>query len=303
MKYDNMDDCFASMENKVRYGLENSDLTKISQTLNSIQGPTLVCGVGGSSVVALFLAKALRERKHLLATFAYPRDLLYMDLSGYESIIAVSYSGNNIGVSALDDLPLKRYLFTGHPREGYENIVYQMAEEISYVSINATIVPMAIILNCLGYDKETILQLLKMETSISSDNTRFEVLYGYETLTAAMQLESSLSESGLASCILHEKYNYCHGRINLTRHNDGDLIFFAMDNELDEMLKEQLPKYYKKIITVPRNDPDDLLNDFCDTILALKFLRNIAIDRHYDISDMKELPDNDVLYLFKGKMK
>ena len=139
MNYDRMDDCFATLNDKIFYALDHSDLNELFQKLDSIQGPTLVCGVGGSSIVAVFLAKVLRERRHMIATFVYPRDLKYMDLSGYENIISVSYSGNNIGVTAMNDTDLNQYLFTGYEKEGVISLVYHMKEEISYVSISATI--------------------------------------------------------------------------------------------------------------------------------------------------------------------
>ena len=67
MNYDKMDDCFTSLKHKVNDALDNSDLKKIAEVLNSINGPTLVCDVGGSSIVATYLAKVLREKRHIIA--------------------------------------------------------------------------------------------------------------------------------------------------------------------------------------------------------------------------------------------
>ena len=67
MNYDKMDDCFASLKHKVNDALDNSDFKKIAEVLDSINGPTLVCGVGGSSIVATYLAKVLREKRHIIA--------------------------------------------------------------------------------------------------------------------------------------------------------------------------------------------------------------------------------------------
>ena len=101
---------------------------KIFEVLDGIEGPTLVCGVGGSAVVGTYLAKILREKKHIIATFIYPRDLYYMNVSGYENIVSVSYSGNNIGVDAIKGRKLNKYLLTGNPKKGFKNIVYKMQE-------------------------------------------------------------------------------------------------------------------------------------------------------------------------------
>ena len=62
MNYDRMEDCFTTLNEKIFYGLDHSDLNEIFYILDEIKGPTLVCGVGGSSIVATFLAKVLREK-------------------------------------------------------------------------------------------------------------------------------------------------------------------------------------------------------------------------------------------------
>ncbi len=303
MQYEKMNDCFASLSDKIDHALEHSNLEEIFRRFDELNGPTLISGVGGSAIVGTYLAKVLREKRHIIATFAYPRDLICMDVSGYENLIAVSYSGNNIGVDVLKDLHLKKYLLTGNPRDSFSNIVYKMKPEISYVSISATMVPLAIIALYYKNDHELIRSIINKETDLSSDNDHYEVMSGYETLTAATLIESSLIESGMATCLLHEKYNYCHGRVNITKVLNSDLIFFKMDNELDDTLYETLSKYYKNIICIERSYEDDVINDFCCCLIGLKLIRNIASRKNCDISDMKEIPDNDVLYRFKGKMK
>lgn len=303
MQYEKMNDCFASLGDKIDYALEHSNLEEIFRRFDELRGPTLISGVGGSAIVGTFLCKVLREKKHIIATFAYPRDLICMDVSGYENVIAVSYSGNNIGVDVLKKLPLKKYLFTGNPRSGFENIVYRMLPEISYVSISATMVPLSIIALYYRNDPELIKTIISKETAISSDNDHYEVMSGYETLTAATLIESSLIESGMATCLLHEKYNYCHGRVNITKVLNSDLIFFKSNSELDDTLYNTLSRYYKNIIRIERNYEDDVINDFYCCLIGLKLIRNIALRKDCDISDMKEIPDNDVLYRFNGKMK
>ena len=303
MNYDKMTDCFASLNDKVAYAIDNSDLKKIFETLDKIEGPTLVCGVGGSAVVATYLAKILREKKHIIATFIYPRDLYYMNVSGYENIISVSYSGNNIGVDAIKGRKLNKYLLTGNPKKDFKNIFYKMLPEASFVSIAATIVPLSILTLYYKNDPELIKEIVSLETGLTSTDDHFEVMSGYETITAATLIESALVESGMATCLVHEKYNYCHGRVNITKVLDSDLIFFKMNNELDEALYSTLYKYYDNIICIERRYKDDIINDFCDCVIGLKLIGNIALTKGFDISDMKEVPDNDVLYLFNGKMK
>lgn len=303
MTYDTMEYCFESLNEKIDYTLNNTNLSDIFNTLLSIKGPTLVCGVGGSSVVAHFLAKVLREKNKIIATFTFPRDLEYMSLQGYENVIAVSYSGNNIGVDEIYKTNLNKYLFTGNPKENTNNMVYTMPKEASYVSIGATFIPLTILYLYYNNNLDIVKQVLDCDITTSSDNTQYEVLYGKETSTAATLLESSIIEAGFGSCVLHEKYNYCHGRINVTRNCNSDLIMYRSNNELDDLLYDNLKKYYTNIITIDRKYDDEVTNDYYSSYISLRLIKAIATNKKTDISDMKELSDNDVLYLFKGKMK
>ena len=303
MIYDKMEDCFASLETKVNYSINNTDLNEFFNGLNEIEGPLLITGSGGSAIVGTYLAKVLSTKRKMITRFVYPRDLLYMNPDGYKSVLSVSYSGHNIGVDAIFENNLNRYLLTGNKRENVRNIVYKMMDEVSYVSISATIVPLSLIFLYYHDDIDLLKKIISSETSLSSGNNAFEVMSGYETLTAATLLESSIIESGMATCIVHDKYNYCHGRINITKNNPSDLIFFKMNNELDDMLYENLKNHYHNIITIERRYEDDLINDFYASLISLKLIRNIAREHHIDISDMDELIDNDILYRFNGLMK
>ncbi len=303
MIYDKMEDCFSSLETKVEYALNNTDLKEFFKGLDEIEGSLLITGSGGSAIVGTYLAKVLSAKRKMITRFVYPRDLLYMDLNGYKSVLSVSYSGHNIGVDAIFENDLNKYLLTGNKRGNVRNIVYKMMDEVSYVSISATIVPLSLIFLYYHNDIDLIKEIISSETAFSSGNNAFEVMSGYETLTAATLLESSIIESGMATCIVHDKYNYCHGRINITKNNPSDLIFFKMNNELDDMLYENLKNHYHNIITIERRYEDDLINDFYASLISLKLIRNIAREHHIDISDMDELIDNDILYRFNGLMK
>ncbi len=303
MIFDKMDDCFRTLNEKVEKAIRDSDLKKLFCMLDEIEGPTMVCGVGGSSVVATYLAKVLREKRHIITDFISPRDLFYMDLTPYRNVIAVSYSGNNIGAEAICHTGLNKYLFTGHPRDDVNNLVYRMPAELSYVSISATLVPLSLLFLYYCNDHDLLKEILDREISSASCNTSYEVMSGYETQTAAIILESSFIESGMASCIVHDKYNFCHGRINHSREADSDLIFFKGNSELDEMLEENLPNHFGRIITIEKEYEDDVINDFYSALISMKLIRDIAQNRHRDISNIDELEDNDVFYLFNGKMK
>ena len=291
------------MNEKVGQALQDSDLSDIFQRLSEIDGPTLVTGSGGSSIVAVFLAKVLREKNGIIADFHFCRDLTYMPLNGYRNVIAVSYSGNNLGVRLSFDNDLNHYLFTGHPLPDVHNIVYSMPVEHSYVSINATIIPLSILFLYYQNDERLLKELLDCDTKITSSNSQFEVLSGYETQTAATLLESSIIEAGIGTCIVHDKYNYCHGRINITKRSAADMILFSSGSDLDQRLWEVLSDKYEKMIIFDEKYDDRLINDFYLSILSLKLTRNIAETAQIDLADMQELPDNDRLYLFDQSVK
>jgi hypothetical protein len=302
MIYDKMKDCFDTLEEKVFHAISHSDLKVFFDKLDSIEGPTLVCGVGGSSIVAVFLAKVLREKKHIITDFVFPRDLAYMDLTPYGNVIAVSYSGSKPGVEVCLQTNLKKYLLTGTPRPEFENIVYQMPKEVSYVSVSATIAPLTLILLWYLNDPDLVQKILRRDVVSDSDTLHYEVMSGYESVTAATLLESSIIEGGFGTCVVHDKYNYCHGRINITRRLKSDLIFFRTDSELDEMLKRYLSAHYDHIICLDSGYEDTIVNDYALSVLSLKLVSKIAENKGIDISDMNELPDNDVFYQYNGKL-
>ena len=303
MIYNTMKECFDNLKDNVNYCLDNTDLKELFKTLDSIKGPTIICGVGGSSGVGIFLAKVLREKRHLLTTFVSPRDIAYMDLSGYQNIIAVSYSGKNLGVDVLLNNNLNKYLLTGNKRDDFICLTYKTKNEVSYVSLSATLAPMAILLMYYKNDRHLINEILDYNIKTNSKNRSYEVLSGYETITAHTILESSFTESGLADCVIHDKYNYCHGRINLTRNIKADLIFFKGDNELDDLYAKTLNKYYNNIITINNKYDDLIINDFYASVISLKLLKSISENYNHDLSNVKELEDNDLFYLYKGRLK
>lgn len=302
MIYDLMDDCFNSLNSKIQYAIDNTDLDDLFNKLSNIKEPTLVTGVGGSSVVGTFLAKVLREKNNIIATFVTSRDLKYMNLDGYKNIISVSYSGNNIGVDVALNNNLKHYLLTGNPKDNCVNMVYKSLPEASYVSISATLVPMSLLLLYYKNDLSLLNEILNKSIKTDSNATLYQVMAGYETVTASVLLESSISESGMAMCIVHDKYNYCHGRINITKVNNDELIVFDSKNEIDELIKSRLSKLFNKITIIDKYCDDLVINDFYSSIISMKYLHCVAHNKNIDFSNMKEIDCNDDFYLFKGNM-
>ena len=105
---------FEYLERRVKDALECTDLDRIRYELKKINAPTLVSGVGGSNVVSEFVSKVLREKNGVIAINNEPRNLIYDNLSGFENVIACSYSGNNFGVDLAFRNNLKKYLLSNN---------------------------------------------------------------------------------------------------------------------------------------------------------------------------------------------
>lgn len=302
-----VDDMYVNLNkiySRVNEALEDSDLNNIFSKLKDIKEATIVTGVGGSSVVACFLAKVLNKKNHIIATFKYPRDLKLMDLSGYKNVIAVSYSGRNIGVQASFDNNLNKYLLSGNKFENINDLQYVVKdEEYSFVSMAGTFIPLSIILMYYQNDINLIKDILTIRKEFKVDESLvYEILTSEKSITASMILESSLVEGGLVSPIIHEKYNYCHGRVMFNHYYHNSLIYFEDNSDLDKLFKDNLFKEFKNVIVIDKKYDDSVINDYYQTFISLLLCIEISKQQNKDLS-MKNVPDvSEILYRYNGKM-
>lgn len=301
---ENMDVTISKILPRVLDSLEKTDLDRIFKTLESIKEPTIVTGVGGSSIVAQFLAKVLNEKNHIIATFKFPRDVKLMDLSGYKNVISVSYSGKNIGVDASFDNDLNKYLLSGSSREGINSLQYVVEdEEFSFVSMAGTFIPLSIILMYYKNDINLIKDILSTTKSFDIDDSKlYEVMTSERSVTASTMLDSTLVEGSLAAPVFHEKYNYCHGRTMFNYCFQNPLIYFDDDSDLDKLFKENLFSTYRKVIMIDSKYEDSVINDYYQTYLALLLCIELSKKQEKDMS-IKDVPDiSELIYTYKGNM-
>ena len=303
-----MKDNFDLLEARVIDALDKTDLERIKYHLEKIKKPTITTGVGGSSVVSTYASKVLSNKNGIIAQHQEPRDMLYKNLKGYDNVIACSYGGKNYGVKTSFDNDLNKYLLSSNPSELEEitNLTYDTTinKENSFISLGATLIPMSIMLAYYNdNDIEIIKEILTTAKEYNIDfSTIYEILTGYDTNTASTYLESTLTESGIAIPVVHDKYSYCHGRSTLSYSNDSSLIHLDTKQELDELYKEELPAYYKEIITLDRKYDDDIINDFYLTYQAMLLSKAIAENKERDLSRVNYSPVVKKLYYYKGKM-
>lgn len=301
---DNMDITKSKILPRVLDSLKKTNLDNIFKTLDSIKEPTIVTGCGGSSIVAIFLAKVLSEKNHIIATFKFPRDLKYMDLTGYKNVISVSYSGRNIGVDASFDNNLNKYLLSGSKRDGINALQYVVDdEEFSFVSMAGTFIPLSIILLYYKNDIKLVEEILssKKDFDIDTKDT-YEIMTSEKSVTACSMLDSTLVEGGLAAPVIHEKYNYCHGRTMFNYHYHTPLIYFDDNSDLDNLFKNDLFKTYSKVIVIDKKYNDSIIDDYYQTYISLLLCIEISRKQNKDLS-MKDVPPvSDVIYRYNGKM-
>ena len=246
---------FEKLEKRVIEGLHDSDLDQMFYHFRKLDCPTLVSGVGGSSVVSEMASKVLREKNHIITQNVEPRDFLHRSIDGYQNVLSCSYSGNNYGVEISFLNQLKHYLLSAkkNEREDIHNITYTCRDpEKSFISLAATLIPCSILMDYyLDGDEKKILELLqKKDFSFDTSIPVFEIFSGVDTSTASKYLESTLTESGIGIPVVHDKYSYCHGRSTMCKNYPSTAIYFNTHTELDELLLRELPQYYHDIVVL-----------------------------------------------------
>lgn len=301
----NMDKNFLQLQERVLDSLERTDLIQIKSILSSIKEPTLVSGVGGSSVVSLFASKVLSVKNGIICENVTARDLIYRNLTNFRNVISCSYSGNNHGVDTSFNNSLNQYLLSRNFRKGVTNINYSTRDiEHSFISLSSTLIPMSILLAYyLDTDIEIIKEILNSIPEFHfSDADIYEVMSGYETSTASKFIESTLTESGIGVPIIHDKYEYCHGRSTISHNYNSNLILMNTNSELDQYFNTIIGDYYNSVIRLDRKYDDDIVNDYYLTYISMFLCRMIAGYKEKDLSIVDYSPLVKKLYHYKGEM-
>lgn len=302
----NMEDNFNLLDKRVLDILSKTDLERIKDQLNRIKGATLCVGVGGSKVVSDFASKVLSQKNNCITESIEPRDMLYKNISTYENVFMCSYGGHNYGVDVSFNNSLNKYLLSSKTREGVHNITYQsdLETEDSFISLGATLMPMSILLSFYtGNDVKLIQEILESKRDYLIEPSEiYEILTGYDTSVASAFLESTMTESGIALPLIHDKYGYCHGRSTISKSGHNSVILLNRGSELDEVLLEEFPKYYRQIIEIKSRYRDQIIDDFYLTYQTMWLARSIAHIKNKDLSRVEYAPMVKKLYHYKGEM-
>lgn len=323
-----MEEVFSKLNKRIIDSLEKTDLEKINYTLKSIKDSTIITGSGGSYVVADYASKILNSKNAIITACHNPRDMKYMELKPYSNVISCSYSGKGLSVDQAFCNNLNKYLFSSVPNERVNNITYDIVDpEKSFVSVANTLIPITILLNYyLENDIGAIKRIINKEnedyekifstsgyidTSCASE---VEIFYGYESSTTAKFLESAFVEAGLAIPLMHDKYDYCHGRFThayvkkVKRKKDNCAIFVDHDNArenqkpLDRAIVESMRPYFFYGSYIVRGYADDFINEFYMLLRALRLISEYTYAFGMDISQVPYDSDVVRLYRYNGQL-
>ena len=137
-----------------------------------------------------------------------------------------------------------------------------------------------------------------------SNNNIFEVMSGFDTSVPAKYLESTLVEAGLGMVVVHNKYDYCHGRTTLSHQNKGHTLIYLKSNNsgLDDLIIQETKTLYDNVILLESKFNDDLISNFDLLVQSMYLTKSIAEEQQKDLSRVEYAPAVKQLYYFKGKM-
>lgn len=300
-----MQENFDMLSKRIKDSLLQTDLKVTRTILSQIKEPTIVTGVGGSKAVAVFTSKILSKKNGIISETFEPRDIIYKPLSGYSNILACSYSGTNYGVQTSFNNSLNKYLLSSTQVANVTNINYKTSipKEKSFISLAATLIPMTIMLDYYLDGNLQVLEDILNNAPPEVDNSKvFEIMSGYDTATAHTYLESTMLEAGLAIPIIHDKYSYCHGRSTTSYHNNHSLIYFDKNTELDQLMLDELKKYYRNIVRLKSKYEDSIIDDYYLTVQSMLLTKQLAEQNQKDLSLVDYSPIVKKLYRYKGGM-
>lgn len=304
----NMQINFEYLDKRVLDSLEKTDLERIRHELSKIDNPTLVSGVGGSSVVSEFTSKVLGHKNGIITKNTEPRDFIYNPHNGYRNVIACSYSGNNYGVDLSFNNDMKKYLLSNNSFDN-QDVTYleyktSIDKERSFISLGATLIPVSIILDYyLKGDKDKLQEMLQ-EHQFDFDITcdAYEIFSGYDTSAASKYLESTITEAGIGIPVIHDKYSYCHGRSTMCTNYNTIAIYFNRNTEFDVIMLEELKKCHQTIIIIDSKQQDPILADYDLLIQSMYLTKYIAEQQQKDLSKVEYNPIVKKLYKYNGEI-
>lgn len=299
---------------------------------------SLFLGTGGSFSAAIFASKVINELYGNNAISLLPRDAYYRNNSLVDSIFLFSYSGTTndlfVSTSSLDN-KLKYIITKGEVEKivtktniSKDNIITyrtgtNKGKERGYLSFEGTLAPASLFLklyfevkgleNIDDFIRESLDYWKKYFNDYFNGNKDFlskffkpkdcfNIFIGDFTSVAGTDLESKIIESGIFSCLVHEKKNFSHGRfINYEHLSDKKNIYFRQKNITK--YEEELLNYLEKDMNlVVESRYNGILCEY-DLLVASQYLI-YYISNYLDIDISKPTYSEDAMkiYFYKGEV-
>ncbi len=302
-----LDKIVNNLEDKIVNSFSNSNLDYLYKELSDIKGPTLLCGVGGSRTVSIFLEKVLVTKNNIIAKNIDVEEYFLTDFSNYDNLVLLSHSGKNHGIKSLLVTNKNKYLFTTRKSKMTNEITlnYSIENRIkSFVSLEDTIIPLSIILGYyLNLYHFPIEMLSKKENFGILDFDSVNIIYDETSKTCATFLETSIIEAGISSVTMHTKYSFCHGRSNIVSNKESLVIYLmTRESDLDKMLTREIKKISNNVLIFEELNKDSVIADYLLTIKALKFLNYLNKTYHKEFVNVKYNKIITTIYHFKGDL-
>ena len=295
----------------------------------------LFIATGGSYAGAYFSAKIINKFNGSNTYSLYPRDVLYRNNANINKVILFSYSGttNDILISTKDFLKENIYIITKGKSKTIalktnilsKNILsYQTSnnkgKERGFLSFEGAVVPATIFLK---YYYQTIKEEFDIKSFIKNSFTYWHtkinelidknvveeitkkrvinLFRGDVSDTACYDLESKIIESGVATCLIHEKKNFSHGRfINYENLNNNFSIYFKQKSTSE--YEKELLKYLKNKTLIVESNYDGILAEY-DLLIASQFIiYYIGKNMDIDVSKPNYSEEAMNLYFYKGNL-
>ena len=236
------------MENKIKIELEKTkeilewtkcqDISGIKRFFEKDPEKPLICiGSGGSFSTCKFIALMYSTRKGLGTVFTpYSAYSISEEVLKNCKILLVSNSGHNKDITTIakrcmeinpewtanlttSDGPkndLKKFILA---KNSFNYVSYIKDD---FISVNSVTANYALALMALKPNLKPNIPYLGLEPPTDFKNTNhFMILYGGWGEPAAIDLESKLVESGIATCAVSDYRNFCHGRFIFASNHCG----------------------------------------------------------------------------------
>ena len=298
----------------------------------------LFIGTGGSYAGAKFSAKVINYLYGFNAFAFYPRDVYYRNNKYIDKIFLFTYSGttNDVYMSVSSYKKNKIFIITKGEIQKVvtttkipkENIISyrtgtNKGKERGFLSFEGTISPASLFLKLYfeennlkdietfikecnsywkEYFKEYFIKNKKMLKDFFINGSLLHIFSGDYTDAASSDLESKIIESGIFTCLIHEKKNFSHGRfINYEHLNDYKTIYFKQKtvSTYEKELLDYLSNGHNLII---ESRYDGILCEY-DLLIASQYLiYSISNFLNVDISKPTYSENAMKIYYYKGKL-